>query len=343
MRKKILLSFIIPAYNVEDSIRRCVESICKLASDKIEIIIINDGSSDSTGNIVKSINDSRIKYLEQKNKGVSYARNRGLKEAAGEYIAFIDSDDYIIPEKYKKIIDYIDSAIEIILFTYNIISKSTIKRMESYLEEGVYEHEGAMSLVSKMLDMDVSNKSHNNIGGKVYQYIFKKNLILNNNIYFNNRLVFGEDLDFCVRVLDSCSSIRVTDVNAYNYVMNDESVSHRYRENIWEEYLNTAISVWEFIDDDEIGFHLVFGYAKAALRHYGVHCSIKNSRKYIKSILTNEKFIESLQYIGDVDFLWYEKILNLCFKKKYVIPVIFYYRFLGYKYKIHKLIKRIKG
>lgn len=99
-----LISVIIPAYNAEKYISKCIESIQNNTYKNLEIIIVNDGSKDNTQKVVEAISDSRIKLINQENGGVSKARNTGLDNATGEYIAFIDSDDYISEDYFEKLI-----------------------------------------------------------------------------------------------------------------------------------------------------------------------------------------------------------------------------------------------
>lgn len=107
--KNILLSIIIPVYNVEDYVERCIRSIKddKLSSDDFEIIIVNDGSPDNSVNIIEKLKGeiTNIILINQKNAGVSVARNVGINRASGEYIIFIDPDDYINPNLLKKLYD----------------------------------------------------------------------------------------------------------------------------------------------------------------------------------------------------------------------------------------------
>lgn len=98
------ISVIVPAYNVEEYIIDCVESICNQSYKNLEIIIIDDGSTDATGEICDAFDDSRIKVIHQKNQGLSGARNTGILEARGEYLAFVDSDDYIKPDMLEKLV-----------------------------------------------------------------------------------------------------------------------------------------------------------------------------------------------------------------------------------------------
>lgn len=101
------ISIIVPVYNVERYIERCVESICQQTYTNTEIILVDDGSTDSSGKICDEIavKDPRIRVIHQQNSGLSAARNAGLAVAKGEYIAFVDSDDYIAQEMYSVMIE----------------------------------------------------------------------------------------------------------------------------------------------------------------------------------------------------------------------------------------------
>ncbi|HAS37211.1 MAG TPA: glycosyltransferase family 2 protein, partial [Ruminococcaceae bacterium] len=92
-----LVSIIIPVYNLEKYIKHCLESVVNQTYKELEIICIDDGSTDGSAEIIKSMaeNDPRIKYIYQENAGVSAARNKGLDTATGEYVMFVDGDDYI--------------------------------------------------------------------------------------------------------------------------------------------------------------------------------------------------------------------------------------------------------
>ena len=101
------LSVIIPVYQVERSLRRCVESVCNQNVDEMEIILVDDGSEDESGRICDEIStsDKRIKTIHQKNRGLSAARNAGLKVADGEYVTFVDSDDKVQENTYSQLMD----------------------------------------------------------------------------------------------------------------------------------------------------------------------------------------------------------------------------------------------
>lgn len=105
---KGLISVIVPMYNVEDYIGKCLESLIKQTYKNLEIIVIDDGSTDQSAIIVKryAADDNRIKIYSFVNAGISEARNRGLRLAQGEYIAFVDSDDWVAENMYSKLLEY---------------------------------------------------------------------------------------------------------------------------------------------------------------------------------------------------------------------------------------------
>ena len=100
------ISVIVPVYNAETFLNKCIDSIRKQSYEALEIILINDGSLDGSGMICESYKklDSRVKVIHQKNAGVSAARNAGLDIARGDFVTFVDSDDYIQPDMYQKMI-----------------------------------------------------------------------------------------------------------------------------------------------------------------------------------------------------------------------------------------------
>ena len=101
------VSVIVPAYNIAPYIERCVQSLCEQTLESIEIIVVDDGSTDGTQGLCKSLasHDSRIKVITQENQGVSAARNAGIKAARGKYIGFVDGDDFVRPNMYESMLD----------------------------------------------------------------------------------------------------------------------------------------------------------------------------------------------------------------------------------------------
>ena len=109
MKKQIICSVIIPVYEGSNVVSRAINSVLSQTYQNFELIIVNDGSTDNTEEVVKAIKDDRIKYFVQENKGQSSARNKGIKEATGEYIAFLDADDYWSPSHLSDHVNFLEN------------------------------------------------------------------------------------------------------------------------------------------------------------------------------------------------------------------------------------------
>ena len=134
-----LISIIVPCYNMEKKIKKCICSIKKQSYKNFEAILIDDGSKDKTKEIIKKNikNDKRFKYVYKKNGGVSSARNKGIEKAKGKYICFIDSDDYVeknyLKELYKCLIEN-DSDVSACYFNRIYDKKSVINRVDNEID-----------------------------------------------------------------------------------------------------------------------------------------------------------------------------------------------------------------
>ncbi|MGN1327029.1 MAG: glycosyltransferase family 2 protein, partial [Clostridia bacterium] len=128
------VSVIVPIYNVEKYITKCLESLANQTLEDIQIILVNDGSTDNSGKIAKEYADkySNIIYLEKENGGLSDARNYGLKYATGDYISFVDSDDYVNKELYSNLINYMNNDYDMVKFNIVKVNIEGKKISENY-------------------------------------------------------------------------------------------------------------------------------------------------------------------------------------------------------------------
>lgn len=211
-----LLSIIMPAFNAEKSIRQSIESVLSNRSKNIELIVINDGSTDSTESIVQSFNDERLVCITKENSGVSSTRNFGLKKAKGEYITFIDSDDCYVDGAVDRIIEFIDK------YSFDILGFGFYKE---FIKDGkVYKSEA--NTVSDTLVFDVENASDK------FQYIFesshilfqtswnkvlKRAILVDNDIKFNESLVCYENLTMVLEYLMYAKNIVFVNDILYKY------------------------------------------------------------------------------------------------------------------------------
>ena len=324
------ISFIIPAYNVEKVIGECIRSIIKIENNNYEIVVVNDGSTDHTEEIIKSYNDTRLKVITQKNSGVSTARNRGLLEASGEYIAFVDADDTLESKEYETFLRYDNfEKYDFAMFGYKIVNPDKAI-VDLPLPAGEYGKHEADKLAGYLFDIPFSqNYISHYMGGKIYQYLWKRSFLIENRILFDSDIHFGEDCLFCLKCFRAADRFKVFDKWLYNYYVYNESASHRYRENIWEEWMklyNLAekISGQELKNRNEILFY----HGRELIRRIFLSKSEKDQIKIVaevKKVVEKEELQKALRNMAFANWTIKEKLLTVLFKCKaeYLIVIVY--------------------
>jgi glycosyltransferase involved in cell wall biosynthesis len=208
----ISISVILPCYNSEVTLGRALQSIVDQSLTQWELIVIDDGSTDSSVSIVKQFQESypdKIFLLQQSNEGPASTRNRGLEVARGEYIGFVDADDYVSPTMYEKMYEKaIQTRSEIcVCGRTNILENSDRKEFNEYLPripKEVTHHSEFSSMISKLSPF-------------VWDKIFKRELIVDHNIQFNSELKYAEDYHFLHRLVMKTHRISVIREPHYFY------------------------------------------------------------------------------------------------------------------------------
>lgn len=218
-----LVSIIVPVYNAESNLQRCVDSLLKQDYSNTEIILINDGSTDKSGSICERFRDaySNIIYIKKDNGGVSSARNTGLENAHGNYIVFADSDDYLELDCCSKLVSAIKSYDADIVFSgHYTVQKDKILDRHEMKSSGSYILSESAGIIVELFNTGIVNQPF----GK----IFKKDKITS---LFKSHLSLGEDLVFVLEYLTNCESIAVIPGAYYAYVSdNENSLSKKYRQ-----------------------------------------------------------------------------------------------------------------
>ena len=239
------ISVILPIYNVEKYLEKCLESLLAQTYEALEIILVNDGSKDRSLEICKAYEakDSRIKVIDKPNEGVALTRNRGLEVATGDYIAFVDPDDWVEPEMYASLMSQIkkwESPVCLCNFFKDTKRRSQAKCFE--FEDEMLEGEAIIEkLINDMIGMSDLLPKYTMIMGSVWRGLYKRSFIEAHAIQFVPKLSIMEDLVFMVQVLLKCvsSGERIAiDRNAwYHYVQHPNSALHSYNEQLWEDQL----------------------------------------------------------------------------------------------------------
>lgn len=241
MTDKIKLSIIVPVYNAEEFLEKCLTSLVNQTIIDVEIILVDDGSTDRSLEICKAFaaDDSRIRIFEQENSGQSVARNLGLDNAIGEYIAFADSDDWVDENFYEKLLEAaIRNSADIACGSVIREKKSAGKIRVNYKEEKVY-----LKAQEKIDAAGVPNMCY--VWNKVYRTGFLKSIDLR----FVNGMVF-EDTDFVTRAIYYSNKIVTVPDTYYHYWTNENSTVRTMRSSDKKrlDSLRSKKSVLEFFE-----------------------------------------------------------------------------------------------
>jgi len=227
-----LISIIVPIYKVEPYLRKCVDSILAQTYVNIEVILVDDGSPDGCPAICDeyAAKDRRVVALHQRNAGVSVARNAGLDAAKGEYIAFVDSDDWIEPDLYEVLYQVITaSGADIAVSSYCGDGDRSVKS-----GAGEYRAFSASEGMRKILNGQWELLY-------VWGRLFSRKVI--DTVRFGSSLRLTEDGLFAIQALVRCNTIACIDYQGYHYVVRDDSACHAFDDGFW----NTLKAIDEIV------------------------------------------------------------------------------------------------
>ena len=291
------VSVIVPVYNVEKYIEKCLSSLVNQTLRDIEIIVVNDGSPDNSQKIIDKYAKkySNIKSFTKKNGGLSDARNFGLKYASCEYIAFVDSDDYVKLDMYEKMYD-----------------KAKENNFDMVVCDIDYLYPDKTLRVSSGLEDDTTNIKdvYLNIHPAAWNKIFKKELF-ENDVYFKKNVWF-EDVEFIYRMLPYIKSIGVVKEDFNQYVQREGSITSIVNKKIYH-YIDNMNGIIDFYKKrklyDEYQKELEYAYVRyiyatfiRSVKRYdykdyieAVDIAIKNVKEHFPKYRKNKYFYKSLK------------------------------------------------
>ena len=247
------LSIIVTVYNDEKHIARCLESILFQSYKDYELIIIDDGSDDNSPNIIKDIlakyPETDYKLFSDVNVGANLAKQKGIKKSSGEYIGFVDSDDYIERDFYKTLMNETGDEVDVVACEYILEGQGEIQRhADKRLLEKKYlnNHEAKLALLNYQA---------------IYPYLCNKVIrkSLFKNLHYESKRFIGEDFMIMMQILDKADKVVLSDYNGYHYVMNENSQTkagysllHRNMYDVFSDfYNNNQINDIEYVSSLE--------------------------------------------------------------------------------------------
>ena len=320
--KNETISLIIPIYNSEKYLNGLFSSIRRQTYTKLEIILIDDGSTDNSKNICKNFenNDARVKYYYKKNSGVSSARNMGLKKATGKYVCFIDSDDVLeneYCEKLLKAIQFNNSD-----FAFCGINEINDSQKNQY---------GGLNIYGNANDPNYFINIFNNFWFPVlWNKIYKRSIVVNNNIRFSTSINYDEDTIFNFKYYENCRKINTISDCLYNYYIRNTGLTQNGLKNVFSKSYKTIFYRYNYPKKK-------FGENKQAI--------YISSKKILKAILqeinmmkTNNQSYKAMKgFFDDCMSKYYVKktIKNICilesdYKDWFLYKKVFEQNNIGY-------------
>lgn len=214
----MLISIIVPVYNVESWVKRCYQSLINQTFDDYEIILVNDGSTDKSGSICKNLaeNNKKTFYYEKENGGLSDARNFGLRKAKGDYILFVDSDDSINLDTCEQFSRLITDELDIICGNAKVIDeKNSITTMQHKNQSN--EILSGKEVLKRELDSDTMYMA-------AWLNLYRREYLVSNNLEFKKSRLH-EDEEFTPRVFLKAEKVIVSNIYFYNYYLREGSIS----------------------------------------------------------------------------------------------------------------------
>ncbi len=211
--QECLVSIIIPVYNVEKYLEACVYSVLAQTYQNIEIILVDDGSEDSSGTIADTLKarDTRIRVIHQTNAGVSAARNRGMEMATGEYLMFVDGDDYIAADCVEYMLSLAEKTQAEFCLSKLCFTSKNEAQTEKENTEILSPADATALLLSPQVVVGCWNK------------IFKRSFITENHLSFSTNLFYGEGLSFITQAAQTARAVGVGNRKVYYYRRNNAS------------------------------------------------------------------------------------------------------------------------
>lgn len=299
------VSVIVPIYNVEEYIERCVRSIIAQSYKNLEIILVDDGTKDRSGDICRILEkkDNRICTIHQKNMGLSEARNTGIKAASGDYCLFVDGDDWLDLECIEKTVEEIDKGYDVILFPYKKEYISSCTKVKLFEKEKEFDSYEVRNYLLRRLFGPLHGELKKPIGmeqlstawGKLYRLEIIKELR-----FVDTKKIGTEDMWFNIHAFFNCNRIKYIDSIFYHYYKaNQSALTRTYKPELAENWKVLYSMQENFIKEkkldkkfeEALNNRKVINLLSLVLNIGMSEITWKNKFKELKGLLGNEYYI----------------------------------------------------
>lgn len=333
----MMFSIIIPVYNVQNYLKRCIDSVlCQTFSD-FEIILIDDGSTDNSGNICDcySKNDKRIKTIHTENRGPTHARKVGANVSSGDYILCLDSDDTFVEEFLAWAAEDIkkNPLVPVFVYSNNIIYYDRVDQNILTLLPRIYIGKD-MDTIKQNAVYD-SNKKWPNCGSisySVWGKVIKRDIFVKCQNDVDDNTTIGEDLLVIVKIINSISAILVSNHIVYNYYINNNSITHSFKFEQIEKIQNAVRILYDDVSDKNKAY--VFALSNF-MQQLGLIIDLFNYNKYcsmLKIIKNNYNLLWNFALKAKIKKASLKKKILLLILKCRMFSLLYFYSFITKKY-----------
>lgn len=293
-----MLSIIIPIHNSEKFLRECLNSILFQTYKNFEIILVENNSTDRSLDICKQyclMYSDKIRLFVEHRKGAAAARNRGIRESIGEYITFIDSDDYVTSYYFDSVCKYLDNDIDLICFSFFYVNEFGnvlnwyAPNFEKYCDDIFFSGKETASIF--LLSKDIE--------GFCWNKIFKRSIFFNNDLFLDENKTSYEDMFFVFSAICCCKKVKFCNHRLVYYRQLNNSLSHRQYSRKYYEYVKTifeivrkskSIQLYEQAEFFEASrfVHMIYNILKKDKKNLP-NIKVKRMLRYLSSIIKNEK------------------------------------------------------
>ena len=274
-----LVSFIIPMYNCEEYIGACIESILKISIKSYEIIVVDDGSTDSSYEICKKYADkySFISLIKKENGGVSSARNQGIRMSKGLWVSFVDADDTIVPDFFDTLMNgTIKENTGVILGKFDYGNRKDSHSLGKCFE--IDKLELIKMTLNKYYNKNLREYYYTSSCGKLYS----RQIFIEHNICFPEDVFSSEDFLFNLNVFSKCVNVEARDVVGYRYRNNINSVTHTFNDRTTKNFIRVAELMQEYLNAEDMKCKQIYNEYLCRLLT-NVQFSILNDKCHVKN------------------------------------------------------------
>lgn len=282
-----MISVVIPVYNAERYLKETIQSVLDQTYQNFEIVAVNDGSKDYSLEILKQIDDPRLRIIDKENTGVSDTRNVAIDAAAGEYVCFLDADDYLSPQYLQRMYDVaLEKHADMVVCNYM-----------PFRGNPVFEGKRA-DMVSVLCTETLIQAG---VLTSAWTKLIRRSTLSRYHIQFDKNMTFGEDLFFCWKALLASDSVWFIDEKLYGYRMAGGGATNKFHPNLYEKYKAAFSELKEFGEtvgkDDEYAMDVFFTTRMPSF----IRMTVKEKSSFIKKnkrlqiILRDESIVSTLE------------------------------------------------